>query len=151
MNSHETRHMLVPLDRDENGYPPYETEEVDVTPAGEGLWQVERSPVFAYGFAVGDVLSGEVSASGELWATAVVSSAGNWCARVLPVGGGDLASVVAAFEQSGCAARATRFGLVVVEPPTALTPAAVLELLQRGADESRWHFDLGVAPEDFAH
>jgi hypothetical protein len=37
---------------------------VDVTTVREGLWRVDAAPVFAYGFAVGDVLRAEVDAAG---------------------------------------------------------------------------------------
>ena len=143
----EARHILIQLDRDESGYPPYEVEELDVTRVGDGLWRVGASPVFAYGFALGDVLSGEVDPNGDLWATGVVSSAGNWCARVIPVGGADQAPIAAEFRTLGCEARETPYGLIVVEPPRGLDPSLVLGLLRRGSDESRWHFDLGVVPD----
>jgi hypothetical protein len=141
------RHILIRLDRDESGYPPFEAEELDVTRVDEGLWRVGQAPAFAYGFAAGDVLSGEVDPNGDLWATGVVSSAGNWCARVIPVEGADQAPIAAEFRTLGCGARETEYGMIVVEPPRGLDPALVLGLLRRGSDESRWHFDLGVVPD----
>lgn len=64
----------------------------------------------------GAALSGEVDPNGDLSATGVVSSAGNWCARVIPVGGADQAPIAAEFRTLGCEARETAYGLIVVEP-----------------------------------
>ena len=56
-NSHVK--MLVHLEQDEDGYPPTTEESLWVLPMGEGLFQVDNIPFFAWELALGDVVTAE--------------------------------------------------------------------------------------------
>ncbi|MFB9315449.1 DUF4265 domain-containing protein [Nocardioides plantarum] len=137
----------VALEQDSTGYPPYEYEELFVDPVGPGLWKLRVSPAFLMGVARGDVLRADKDANGVDWATQVVSTGGNWCSRVIPLGGRiTLGSVVEEFEKLGCEARETGLGLVIVEPQPDAGVNQILDRLQSGRVEGIWDFDLGVDP-----
>ena len=142
-------HLSVRLARDAQGYPPFDSEELDVTPVGNGTWRIEAAPVFLYGVARGDILRAAAADDGSMWATEVVSTAGNWCARVIPLDGRDSQPIVDEFRALGCAARDTPYGLVVIEPPATVAVSAVKSALEAGRAARVWDFDLGVMPEGY--
>jgi hypothetical protein len=49
-------HVYVELQRDKDGYPPYEVEEIDAAPLGSGRFRIDGIPVFVYGLSKGDQL-----------------------------------------------------------------------------------------------
>jgi hypothetical protein len=140
-----TVHVWFSLPSDESGYPPQDREPVDAEPV-EGGFRLLRSPVYASGVALGDVVATQRRGDAE-WATRVVSDAGNWCARVVPFRPLDAAFVesrLAAFE---CTMWTTRIGLVVLEVSSSAPTDPLLEELISGREENVWDFDLGVAPD----
>ncbi|MFC8519584.1 DUF4265 domain-containing protein [Streptomyces sp. NPDC057257] len=141
-------HVYVSLERDEDGYPPFDEEEIDATEMGGGRFRIEGVPVFVYGLAVGDVVKvARVHGDDRLWVTEVVEQAGHWTSRVVPKDPAALDDVASLFQELGCRAHATPFGLVAVDVPASAPAGPVLALLDQGAAAGRWHFDLGVGPE----
>lgn len=68
--------MYISLPRDEDGYPPYEVEELRAEPLGGGRHRILGIPVFAYGLAVGDVVRvARVLGDRRLWVTEVAEPA----------------------------------------------------------------------------
>jgi len=76
-------HLLVQLERDEDGYPPYSTEEVDARALGDDLYEVQGIPVFARSLAPGDVVR-VAEFENNLWIHEVVSESAHTTVRVLP-------------------------------------------------------------------
>lgn len=148
--AHDLQHVHVRLTRGADGYPPVDAEELDASPAGPDLWRIEVAPTFLQGVARGDVVRAAAAADGILWATEVVSSAGNWCARVVPLGGRATGPVAEAFRAIGCSVHETRYRLVVIDPPTSVPVVHVRRLLESGRAEGRWDFDLGVVPDGWS-
>jgi hypothetical protein len=142
-------HVYVPLIRDEDGYPPVDAEEIDATKVSSGQFRVESVPVFAYGLARGDVVRAARSGSDDrLWVTEVLISSPNWVARVIPRGDFDTATIVRRFQELGCRAHATRYGLVAIDVPPEAIASSVLDQLAEGQDIAQsWYYDLGVSPE----
>lgn len=124
-------HIFVALEKDERGYPPFHTEEIDACIVSPDVVRIEGIPVFVRGMARGDLVkvkrvagqSGEV----QLWATGTEFASAHWTTRVLPV---VTASLVA-----------------VDVSPTASTND-VVALLEHGSRVGKWDFDLGVGPPD---
>lgn len=141
-------HVYVELQRDEDGYPPYEMEEIDAAPLGSGRFRIEGIPVFVYGLATGDVVKG-VRVAGEddrVWVSEVLEHGGHWTARVLPADAAALDQTADQFTKIGCHAYSTPFGLVAVDVPPKTAADAVIKVLEAGRQSGEWDFDLGVAP-----
>jgi len=142
-------HIYVKLERDEDGYPPYEVEELDALELDEGMCRIVGIPVFARGLAVDDVVAvTRLETDGTLWATTVEAPSGHWTARVVPwiAGPADAATVVATFLRAGCRAHATPFGPVAVDVPPTVPANRVMDLLEGGRIHGDWDFDIGVGP-----
>ncbi|HSX68933.1 DUF4265 domain-containing protein [Nocardioides sp.] len=140
-------HVLIALERDEDGYPPVDAEELDAVDLGGGRFELVSAPAFAYGIAPGDVLRAEEREDG-IWAVEVVCSSANWLARVIPRAGASTAPAAAEFGRLGCITRESPFGLVTVVVPPKVPALPILRRLYEGQDDSEeWYFDLGVAPE----
>ena len=144
-------HVYVSLKRDEDGYPPFEVEEVDAVREGPGRCRILGAPVFLYGMAPGDVVK-VVKVEGEgdqLWVTEVLEPSDNWLARVSTHGECTDEDAVTLFRSLGCDANATPFGLVTVVVPPSVEPGPVLQVLRDGQDrDHHWYFDLGVGPPE---
>ena len=143
-------HVYVELQRDEDGYPPYEVEEIDAVPLGKSRFRIEAIPVFVYGLAKDDVVKG-VRVTGEderIWVSTVLESGGHWTARVLPWDDSTLDQTADRFTKVGCHAYATSFGLVAVDVPPKTSAEAVMKVLEDGRRSGEWDFDLGIAPSD---
>jgi hypothetical protein len=141
-------HVYVELQRDKDGYPPYEQEEIDAAPLGSGRFRIDGIPVFAYGLAKGDVVQG-VRVAGEddrVWVSEVLEPGGHWTARVLPADAAALDQTADRFSRIGCDAHSTPFGLVAVDVPPKTPADAVMKVLEEGRSSGEWDFDLGVAP-----
>ena len=60
------RHLLIRLEQDDAGYPPYSAEELDATQLGDDRVRLEVVPSFAFGLAKGDIVRAEAY-DDELW------------------------------------------------------------------------------------
>lgn len=140
-------HVYVALQRDSDGYPPYDTEEIDAVHIGGDRYRLVAVPVFAYGLAVGDVVRVvRVVGDARLWVAEVLEESGHWTARIVPAKSTESDSVVRSFQEAGCLAHPTPFGLIAVDVPATVSQETVMHSLERGRDEGLWDFDLGVLP-----
>jgi predicted RNA-binding protein with TRAM domain len=140
-------HIYVSLDRDEDGYPPYEVEEIDASESGNGLYRIEGIPVFVYGISRGDLVKVvQVKGDSRLWIAEVVKVSDHWTVRVLPRRGLALTEVAVEFSEVGCDAYPTPFGLVAIDVPSHVKAEDIMDRLNRGRTIQRWDFDLGVSP-----
>ena len=140
-------HAYVALEQDEDGYPPFDTEELEVEMRHDGACTVLAVPVFTSGIAVDDIVSvTQVEDDDRWWVTGVLLASGRGTARVAPLGGTTAQDVVAVFAGLGCPAVATEHGLVTADLPADVDSAALSELLEAGSASGRWQFDLGVEP-----
>ena len=141
-----TLHAYVALEQDEDGYPPFDTEELEVEMRHDGACTVLGVPVFTSGIAVDDIVSVvQVEDDDRWWVTGVLIASGRGTARVAPLGA-TAEEVVAEFAGFGCPATATEHGLVTADLPADVDAAALLALLEAGSGSGRWRFDLGVEP-----
>jgi hypothetical protein len=138
----------VSLVKDEDGYPPYEAEELDASPAtgASDRYRVESVPVFAYGLARGDVVKVvRVVGDARLWVAEVVEHSRHWTTRLLCREASE-EEAVAEFTGLGCHAYSTPFGLVALDVPPGVSVSATMQELENGRISGRWDFDLGVKP-----
>ncbi len=140
-------HAYVALEQDEDGYPPFDSERLDVELRHDGACTVLAVPVFTSGIAVEDIVSVvQVEGDDRWWVTGVLLASGRGTARVAPLGATTPDDVVAELARLGCPANATEHGLVAADLPADVDLAALTELLEAGSAGGRWHFDLGVEP-----
>lgn len=141
-------HLYVETDVDDDGYPPFNAEEIHAEELGPGRARLVGIPTFVYGMARGDVVQFEVRRTDGLpWVVAVLENSDHWTARVLPLIGEDPDSIAREFIELGCDAHPTTYGVVPIDVPPAVAKDLVLRALRQGLTSKRWDFDLGVDPE----
>lgn len=140
-------HVYIALKRDDDGYPPFDVEELDARQGSKAdEFVLERSPVFATGLAHGDTVKVvRVEGENRLWVTRVVDEGAGWNARIVPLDGGELSDVVAALPEGPHEVRSTQYGLVVVEG-NGPADEDLLHALVTGFREGRWDYNHGVSP-----
>ena len=135
----------VSLEQDEDGYPPFDTEEIEVELRHDGACTVVGVPVFTNGIAVDDIVSVvQTEDDDRWWVTSVLLASGHGTVRVAPSAGTTVEEVVAELAAIGCAAQGTPHGLVAVDVPAEVDPQALDEVLDAGRASGRWQFDIGV-------
>src|SRR5689334_8046615 len=136
----------VSLEQDEDGYPPFETEELEVELRHDGACTVVGVPVFTDGIAVDDIVSVvQTEDDDRWWVTSVMLASGHGTVRVAPLGDTAAEEVVAELAGIGCVAHDTPHGLVAVDVPPDVDPDALIALLEAGESAGRWGFDVGVS------
>ena len=139
-------HAYVSLEQDEDGYPPFETEELEVELRHDGACTVLGVPVFTDGIAVDDIVSVvQIEDDDRWWVTSVMLASGHGTVRVAPLGDTTAEEVVAELDGLGCVAHDTPHGLVAVDVPPDVDPGALTALLEAGQSAGRWGFDVGVS------
>ena len=95
-------HAYVSLEQDEDGYPPFDTEELDVELRHDGACTVVGIPVFTNGIAVDDIVSViQTEDDDRWWVTSVMLASGHGTVRVAPLGDTTSEEVVAELAGSG--------------------------------------------------
>jgi hypothetical protein len=144
---HIVTHVYVALERDKDGYPPFDTEEIDASSLGGARYRIEGIPVFVSGLAKGDIVKVVVTrGDGRRWVTEVLEPSGHLTARVMPWQADALGEVAARFKSLDCPAHATPYGLVAVDVPPSASTERVMRALEKGRATGEWDFDMGVAP-----
>lgn len=140
-------HVHVALERDENGYPPFDTEEIDASSLGGGRYRIDGIPVFVSGLAKGDIVKVIATRDDDRrWVTEVLEPSGHLTARVVPWDIDALRDVAARFRSLDCLAQATDYGVVAIDIPPSAPAGRVMEALKKGRVAGEWDFDMGVAP-----
>jgi hypothetical protein len=140
-------HVYVALERDEDGYPPFDTEEIDASPLGGGRYRIDGIPVFVSGLAKGDIVKVVATRDdNRRWVTEVLEPSGHLTARVIPSDADALGDVAARFRSLDCPAHMTPYGVVAVDVPPSAPTERVMEALKKGRAAGEWDFDMGVAP-----
>ena len=138
-------HAYVSLEQDEDGYPPFDSEELEVELRHDGACTVVGVPVFTNGIAVDDIVSVvQTEDDDRWWVTSVMLASGHGTVRVVPHGHTSFDQIVAELEAVGCAAHGTDFGVVAVDVPPEADAEALGEVLAAGRASGRWEFDRGV-------
>ncbi len=139
----------VSLEQDEDGYPPFDSEELDVELRHDGACTVVGVPVFTNGIAVDDIVSVvQTEDDDRWWVTSVMLASGHGTVRVVPHGDTTFDEIVAELEAVGCRAHGTDFGVVGVDVPPEVDPEALNASLTAGRATGRWDFDVGVPVGD---
>ena len=146
-------HIQVSLARDGDGHPPYEFEELDATSARRYFcrrvrYRIDGISALVYGLSRGDVVTvvRVVGDDERLWVEKVVEQSDHWTLRLLPKDEAELGTVAQVFQEIGCTAQVTPFGLVALDLPADSSRDPVIEALKTGRSQGAWDFDIGVGP-----
>jgi hypothetical protein len=139
------------LEKTDDGYPPVSIEEIDAEIIDEKTFRLTGIPIFAYGIAPGDVISGGLGEDGRLWAVSVLTPGDHWVARIVPQNRQmrtieHLAALGQQFELWGCRTQPSSFGLLAVDFPPFVGYDKVIRMLEEKQAAGEWYFDLGVDP-----
>ncbi len=141
------------LPSDGDGWPPVGVETVWAVRRDDGCVELDNIPLFARGFAAGDVVRVESDEDGLFWVKDAVTCSDNCTIRLVPLGEGDSKEkrriVLETFARLGVEGEGlNRFNLVALNVPASVDVRAVKQLVVQGAEDGRWHCEEGcVTPE----
>jgi len=143
------------MDRDEDGWPPAESEGLWAEPIGGDLYRLDNTPWFVRGVAAGDVVEARPDAGGVLWFVGVRERGGRLVVRVIPREdgplGGSLQGVLDEFAPLGVHGESMTSPVTMVAldigPDAPL--ASVKTLLAAGEADGRWYYDEGCISEEW--
>lgn len=148
MKSDESkRHVkiIVPLEQDEDGYPPVGSERLWAFDMGEGRYQLDNIPFFARDLAWGDVVSAvpeEGADEGVLRYQRVLQPSGHSTFRILVQDVSQVPEVCSLLEQLGCDTERSHLPrLVAIDIPPTVPLAAVRQVLSPGVSQERWDYE----------
>jgi hypothetical protein len=137
------------LEREDDEWPPVTTENVWARPVGHDEYELDNTPWFAHGIALGDRVRAERDADGVLTVQEKVAWSGRYTIRVIPLGEGpsreQLEDVVAAFSPLGaeCEGALPAFKIVALDIPPTARLAEIKALLREGESDGRWAWEEG--------
>jgi hypothetical protein len=136
--------IFVPMQRDEDGYPPYTIETLWAFKTGD-LYTIDNIPIFAKGISLGDIVETEIGTDGELVFDRVVTPSPNSVFRVSVADEQDRESARKEFRDLGCESEGShisRLFAFVVLGDSPIGP--VVELIDQGLASRRWEVEEGV-------
>lgn len=138
------RHLLIGLEQDDTGYPPYTAEELDATELGDDRFRLDVVPSFAFSLAKGDIVRAE-RYDDQLWIVELLEPSGNSSVRVIGLGGRGVEEPTRALRALGCSITNTLIDrMIAVDIPPAVDFDSVHALLLTGQEASVWDFNVGV-------
>jgi hypothetical protein len=139
--------MLIHLEQDEDGYPPTSVESLWVIPTGEGLFEVDNIPFFAWGLALEDVVAAEPE-EGVWRFKEVVRHSGHATVRLIVYDVAEAPAILERFTRLGCLSERSHIpGLIAVDVPPSTPWSEVKRLLAEGAAEERFGYEEACLPD----
>lgn len=141
--------MRFRLQRDDNGWPPVESEGVWAKPCGGTEYELDNVPWFARSVAFGDRVRAEPDDDGVLWVEERLLWSGRYTVRVIPQGDEpareQLQRIIEAFSALGaaCEGGLPAFQIVALDIPPTARLAEIKSLLVEGEAQGRWGFEEG--------
>lgn len=137
--------IIVPLEQDEDGYPPAGSERLWAIRAGEGRYQIDNIPFFARDLALGDIVSAvpeEGADEGILRYHQVLEPSGHSTFRILVNDESQVPEVCGLLEQLGCGTERSHLPrLVAIDIPPEVSLSAVRDALAQGVSQERWEYE----------
>jgi hypothetical protein len=140
--------MLVHLEQDEDGYPPTTEESLWVLPMGQGLFQVDNIPFFAWDLALGDVVAADPEKG--MWRfRKVVRRSGHATLRLIIYDVAEVSPVIERFARLGCLSERSHIpGLIALDVPPSTPWTEVKQLLTEGEAEDLWGYEEACLPQE---
>ncbi|MBO1752567.1 DUF4265 domain-containing protein [Actinotalea sp. BY-33] len=145
--------VRFPLERDDFGWPPAESEALWARPVGAAAFRLDNTPWFVRGVAADDVVEARPDEDGVLWFVQLLERGGRVVVRVIPRHDGplrgDRQAVVDAFVPHGVSGEgmATPISMVALDIGPEGPLAAIKGLLDDGEADGRWHYEEGCVTE----
>lgn len=137
-------HLTLRLVQDEDGYPPYQFENVWAIPQQDGTYEVASIPYFSYDAALGDVVTAAEDPSEDgLFFTGLVRESGNSVIRVSVRDAQEHIRLAEKLHTMGCEFESLG-SLLAVNIPAATPYAPIFEVLLEGQEDARWGFEEAV-------
>ncbi|HYO54095.1 DUF4265 domain-containing protein [Archangium sp.] len=137
--------IIIPLEQDEDGYPPAGAESLWAVQVGEGRFQVQNIPFFAPGIAWGDIISATPEEPGResvLRYQQIVHRSGHSTLRVFIYDESEVPAVCTLLEQLGCDTERSHLPrLVAIDVPPEVSLEKVRKLLDPGRAQERWDYE----------
>lgn len=137
--------IIVPLEQDEDGYPPVSSERLWAIDAGEGRYRLDNIPFFARELALGDIVSAVVEEGadeGILRYQQVIEPSGHSTFRVLVHDEAQVQEVCGLLERLGCGTEQSHLPrLVAIDIPPSVSLDAVRKALEPGRAQERWDYE----------
>ena len=134
------------VQRDDEGWPPVESEGLWAEPLGDDRYRVDNTPWFARNLAADDVVIAHAGSDGVLWATERAEWSGRLTIRVIPFRkgplNGDRQAVLDAFEPLRVSGEGIeQYSIVALDVPSDADLASVKRLLREGEADGRWDYE----------
>jgi len=141
--------IIFSLERDEHGYPPVEAESMWATLRDDG-YELDNTPFYAKGVALGDVVLAEPDVDGALVYRRVTRRGGHSTYRVylLAPGPNDPQSTADYLRAQGLRVEYDLASLLAVDVPPTVSLADAETVLFEGADSGRWELEEGYRAGD---
>jgi hypothetical protein len=137
--------IIVPLEQDEDGYPPLGSERLWALQVGEGRYQLDNIPFFARDLAWGDVVSAvpeEGAEEGVLRYDQVLQPSGHSTFRILVHDETQVSELCGLLEHLGCDTERSHLPrLVAMDIPPSVPLATVRQALSPGVSQERWEYE----------
>ena len=142
------------LDRDEDGWPPAETEGVWAEPLGNNCYRIDNTPWFIRGTSAKDIVRAFPDDDDVLWFSETLVQGGHQTIRIIPRDdgplNGDRQAVLDTFAPLDVTGEGLndQFRIVALDVGPDADVAAVKRLCNEGEADGRWYHEEGnVTPE----
>jgi hypothetical protein len=133
--------VVVPLEKDEDDYPPADYENLWAVPVGEGLFRIDNIPFFAQSIALGDIVAASPE-EGLLRFKEVVQPSGHSTVRLILYDEAEVPKVLEHFKQLGCDSERSHIpGLIAIDVPPSISWASIQWELETGHSQERWDYE----------
>jgi hypothetical protein len=137
--------IIVPLEQDEDGYPPVSSERIWALETSKGHYKLDNIPFFARELALGDIVSAvpeEGADEGILRYQQVIEPSGHSTFRVLVYDETQVQEVCSLLERLGCGTEQSHLSrLVAIDIPPTVSLETVRQALEPGRAQERWDYE----------
>lgn len=133
--------IFVKLEKDEDGYPPVDWEELWAVSLGESKYQIDNVPFYAPGISSGDSVAA-ISQDGKLVITEVVGTKGHSTLRVVVHDEGITQRIRDELKSAGCATELSNVsGFFSVDVPPAADYSVISKLLSSYEEQEKISYE----------
>jgi hypothetical protein len=143
------------LPREDDNWPPAESEGLWAEPLGEDLYRIDNTPWFVRNLSADDIVRALAGSDGLLWAVEKVQWSGRQTVRVIARSDGPLhgdpAAVAEVFEPFGvkCELMQQPVRMAALDIPADVEPREVKGVLRERQADGWWDFEEGCVSEDW--
>ncbi len=141
--------IMFPLNRNEDGYPPVDSETMWAVTDRQGAYKLDNIPFYACGISFEDVVTADAEESGLLKFREVIEPSMHSTVRVVLMKNGTdarpmderMAELRHKLEKIGCSTEANYPGFFAVDIPPSVTLSSVQGILSPGTKAGLWDYE----------